>query len=99
MGSLVGFIAYVASVHGAAKYDPPITEEEGRRLRELPIAKAEAAIAGRRRMLTRRQWLLESVGYSYFWRGVAENSIVPILGMFAACVVVGGLQLRAGGTR
>src|SRR5579864_4200903 len=63
IGVLVGFADYVASVHGASKYDPPISEEEGRQLRDLPIAKAEALIAPRRRILTREQWVLESVGY------------------------------------
>jgi hypothetical protein len=84
----------VASVHGATKYDPPISEEEGRQLRDLPIAKAEAELAGRRRTLTRGQWVLDSIGYSYFWRGVAEDSIVPIFGVFIGCVVLGALQLR-----
>jgi len=99
MGSLVGFVDYVASVHGASKYDPPITAEEGRQLRELPIDKAEAAVASRRRILTRHEWVAESIGYSYFWRGVAEDSIVPILGVFIACVFMGRLQTRAGGAR
>lgn len=94
MGSLAGFADYVASVHGVSKYDPPISEEEGRQLRDLPIAKAEAALAARRRTLTRRQWVMESVGYSYFWRGVAKDSIAPAIGIFVGCLVVGGLQLR-----
>jgi hypothetical protein len=97
LGSLVGFVDYVASVHGASKYDPPITAEEGRQLGELPMDKAVAAMAARRRILTRREWVAESIGYSYFWRGVAKDSIVPILGVFIACVFVGRLQMRAGG--
>jgi hypothetical protein len=98
IGLLVGFDDYVLSVHGASRYDPPISEEEGRQLRDMPIAKAEAIFAARRRTLTRRQWVLESIGYSYFWRGVAKDSIAPGLGIFVACLIVGGLQLRDRGT-
>jgi hypothetical protein len=96
IGSLVGFADYVVSVHGASKYDPPISEEEGRQLRELPMARAEAVLATRRRTLTRKQWVLESIGYSYFWRGVAKSSVLPVFGVFVGCVVIGGLQLRTG---
>src|SRR5260370_25082450 len=94
IGSLVGFVDYVVSIHGATKYDPPISEEEGRQLRDLPIAKAEAVFAARRRTLTRGQWVLDSIGYSYFWRGVAQDSVVPAFGVFIGCVVLGALQLR-----
>ena len=67
-------------------------------MRELPIAKAEAVLAGRRRMLTRKQWIVESVGYSYFWKDVAKSSIVPFFGVFIGCMVIGALQLRREGT-
>jgi hypothetical protein len=87
----------VGSVHGAARYEPPITEDEARRLRDLPIDQAEAAVASRRRILTRQQWVLGSIGYSFFWKGVAENSLVPIVGVFVACVFVGRLRTRSGG--
>lgn len=97
MGSLIGFVRYVRSVHGATRYDPPITEDEAHRLRELPMDQAEAAVASRRRIITRQQWVLGSIGYSFFWKGVAENSLVPIVGVFVACVFVGRLQTRSGG--
>jgi len=100
IGVLVGFVDYVAPFHGASKYDPPVTAEEGRQLRDLPIAKAEAVLAARRKtFITRSQWVLESIGYSYFWSGVAKKSIAPVLGIFVGCLVVGGLQRRGGGTQ
>jgi len=99
VGVLVGFGDYVLSIHGGSKFDPPISAEEGRQLRDMPIAKAEAILAARRTTLTRRQWVLESIGYSYFWRGVAKDSVAPALGIFVACLIVGGLQLGDRGTR
>jgi hypothetical protein len=64
--SLVGFVSYVKSVHGVARYDPPLTEDEGRRLRALPKDKAEAALATRQKVIPRQQWVMESIGYSFF---------------------------------
>jgi hypothetical protein len=97
LGSLVGFVSYVRSVHGTTRYDPPITEDEARRLRELPMDQAEAVVASRRRIITRQQWVVGSMGYSFFWKGVAENSLVPIIGVFVACMILGKLQTRSGG--
>ena len=36
LGLLVGFVRYVASVQGAVRFDPPLSEDELRRLSELP---------------------------------------------------------------
>ena len=68
-------------------------------MRDLPIAKAEAGLAARRKTLTRKQWILESVGYSYFWRGVAKSSIVPVFGVFIGCVLIGAFQQRDKGAQ
>jgi hypothetical protein len=99
IGFLVGFVDYVRSFRGGVKYEPPIAEDEWRQLRELPMSKAEVVLVSRSKVHTRRQWLLESVGHSFFWMGVADNSIVPILGVFVGCVLVGRLQTRQGNTR
>jgi hypothetical protein len=98
-GFLVGFVDFVRSFRGGVVYDPPIAEDEWRQLRELPMSKTEAILAARSRVHTRRQWLLESLGHSYFWMGVADNSIAPILGVFVACTLVGRLQMRQGNTQ
>jgi hypothetical protein len=91
LGLLVGFVHYVASVQGAVRFDPPLSEDELRRLSELPAPKAEELLASRRKTLTRGQWVRESIGHSFFWNGVAKDSIVPALGIFAGCMVIGGL--------
>ncbi len=96
IGMLVGFVDYVASIHGASKYDPPISAEESRQLREMPIEKAEAVLATRRKVLSRREWVLDSVGYSYFWKGVAKDSVFPVIGIFVSCLLICRWQLRDG---
>jgi hypothetical protein len=92
VGSCIGFANYVASVHGAGRYDPPVSEDEWRRSKDLPVAKIEEALSGRRKPLTRVQWVEESISYSYFWTGVARDSVAPILGVFIACIFIGILQ-------
>src|ERR1700747_1728716 len=91
VGVFVGFGDYVLSIHGGSKIDPPISAEEGRQLRDMPIAKAESILVARRTVLTRRQVVFESIGYSYFWTAVARDSILPALAIFVACFIIGRL--------
>jgi hypothetical protein len=81
-------------MHRGAKYEPPISEAEWRQLSELPAAKLGPILEGRQVRLTRIQWLCDSIGYSYFWKSQAKNSLVPTLGVFFACICVGGLERR-----
>jgi hypothetical protein len=99
IGFIVGFVNYVGSVHAAVKYDPPFSEDEYRRIRELPIEKAEAALRAREVKLSRTQWVVQSMGYSWFWWAVTKNSLIPILGVFVACLCVGTLLRPDGATR
>jgi hypothetical protein len=94
VGLSTGFVSYVESVHGAVRYEPPLSEAEVRELKHLPIAEMEAALQRRRISLTRKQWLVDSIGYSYFWTDVAKSSVVPIVGVFLACVCIGGWERR-----
>ena len=46
--------------------------------------------------LTRMEWVQDSIGHAYFWEGVAKQSMVPVLGVFIACVFVGRLNGQVG---
>jgi hypothetical protein len=92
VGSLIGFVEFVLSVRVTSRFEPPISQDEMQKLRELPIAKAEAALEARRVKYTRTQWLADSIGYSYFWKDVARDSWVPILGVFFACICIARLE-------
>ena len=73
-----------------------MAEDEWRRLQELPVAKYAEALSARRKLVTRAQWIEDSVGHSYFWKGIVRHSLIPIVGVFIACVVVGKLQFQDG---
>ena len=44
--------------------------------------------------MTRWDWLEDSVPYSYFWKQVAHDAIVPSSGVFLACVWIGWVEKR-----
>jgi hypothetical protein len=82
VGPLTALTETILWMHGAHKYNPPITEAEWQKLLQLPAAKLGFALVGREVRFTRMQWLRESVGYSYFWKGLAKSSLVPTVGVF-----------------
>jgi hypothetical protein len=95
IGSLIGFVVYVTAVpHQAVKYEPPLTEGELKHLNEISVQQAETELRGRRIMLTRAEWLEMDIGEPYFWKSVAQNSVVPISGVFAGCLCVGWFERR-----
>jgi hypothetical protein len=94
VGPLTALTETILWMHGAHKYNPPITEAEWQKLLQLPAAKLGFALAGREVRLTRMQWLRESVGYSYFWKGLVKSSLVPTVGVFCACICIGHLENR-----
>jgi len=94
VGSCIGFADFVASVRGATKYDPPIAEEELQKLRQLPVEKYAEALSTRRKFLTRTQWLEDSIGYAFFWKDVAGHCVIPVLGVFMACIWIGRMQAQ-----
>lgn len=96
VGSLVGFANYLFAFRGGTKYDPPIAEDEWRRLEQLPVAQYAEELSSRRKPVTRMQWLHDSVGQSYFWKGIADHSLFPMAGIFIGCVLLGKLQAHDG---
>jgi len=96
IGPCIGFANYVKSFRGGGKYDPPIPADEWQKIRELPIDQAEQILRERRKPLTRGEWIQDSIGHSYFWKGIAGQSAIPVLGVFVACVFVGRLNGQVG---
>src|SRR5690242_4501168 len=95
IGPTIGFISNVASVHRATKYDPPLSQTEIEQLRNQPANELAASLRERRIQLTRWEWLMDSIHYSYFWKQVVSSSIVPSFGIFAACIWVGWMERRS----
>lgn len=94
-GPAIDLISKVASFHSGIKYDPPFSETERRQMGNLTVNEMEAALAKRRVKMTRWDWLWDSVPYSYFWKEVARDSIVPICGVFLACACVGWMETKS----
>jgi len=66
IGSCTGFVDFVASVHVSARYDPPITEDEGPQIARPPNRKAEEVLSARKKPFTRMQWLEDSIRIHIF---------------------------------
>ena len=94
VGPAIGLVSIVASLQGGTKYDPPLSQSEFHQMGNMTVNEMEAALAKRRIKMTRWDWLRESVHYSYFWKQVARNGIVPICGVFLACAWVGWMEKR-----
>ena len=94
VGPAICLVSTVASLQGGTKYDPPVSEAEFHQMGNMTVNDMEAALAKRRIKMTRWDWLRDSVPYSYFWKQVAHDSIVPSLGVFLACTWVGWIEQR-----
>ena len=98
IGPLVAFVSTVASVRATVEYEPGVSQSELKSYDNRTVSDLEAFLKSRQVKLTRYQWLRESIGYSYFWRGVALNSVGPCVGVFLGSIVVGMWERRYGST-
>lgn len=94
VGPAIDLVRTVASFHRGEKYDPPVSEAEFHQMGNMTVNEMEAALAKRRIKMTRWDWLRESVPYSYFWKQVTRDAIVPSCGVFLACTWVGWMEKR-----
>ena len=94
MGPLVTFVSTVASVRTTVKYEPGLSEDEIKSYDNRTVSDLKAFMKSREVKFTRYQWLRESIGYAYFWKGIARSSLGPCIGIFLGCLVVGRLERR-----
>jgi hypothetical protein len=94
VGPAVVLVSTVASFHRGTKYEPPVTEDEFHKMGNMTINEWDALMAKRRIKLTRWDWLRDSVNYSYFWKQIAHDAIVPGCGVFLGCMWVGWMEAR-----
>lgn len=88
-GLATGFLDSFVWIRSFHKYDPPISTAEAQELAHLPVGEMQARMRQREVHLTRMEWLAESIRYPYFWKSVAEKSLIPAFGIFLACVCLG----------
>jgi hypothetical protein len=94
LGPAIGFVSQLATIRGGIKFEPPLSDTERHQMGNLTVNEMEATLSKRRVRMTRWDWLRDSIPYSYFWKQVAFNAIVPSLGVFLGCVCVGWMEVR-----
>jgi len=92
IGPAIGFVSEFISVRKAARYEPPISETEIHQMEHMTVSEMKASMAKRRIVMSRWEWLRDSVPYSYFWKDLARRAVVPSSGVFLACMWVGWLE-------
>jgi len=92
IGPLVTFVSTVVSVRTTVKYEPGLSEAEMKSYDNRTVSDLKVFMKSREVKFTRYQWLRESVGYAYFWKGIALRSLGPCIGIFLGCIVVGRLE-------
>jgi hypothetical protein len=98
IGPVVAFVSAVASVRTPVEYEPGVSQAEIKSYDSRTVSELEAFLKSRQVKLTRYQWLRESIGYSYFWKGIARSSVGPFVGIFLGSIVVGTWERRYGST-
>ena len=89
VGPAIVVVNKVILMQGGMKYEPGVSEAEFHQMRNMTVSEMEAALAKRRIKMTRWDVLRDDVRYSYFWKQVGHESIVPTCGVFLACMLIG----------
>ena len=99
LGPAIGFVSKITSMQGGTKYEPPLSEAEFHQMGNMTVNEMEATLAKRRIKMSRWDWLKISIPYSYFWKQVGHDAIVPSSGVFLACIWVGWMEESTGRKR
>jgi hypothetical protein len=95
IGPLVTFVSAVVSVRTTVEYVPGLSEDEIKSFDNRTVSDLEAFMQSRAVKFTRYQWLRESIGEAYFWKGIARGSLWHCIGIFLGCLIVGSLERRS----
>lgn len=94
IGPPLTFVSTIASVRPGVKYEPGISQDEFRSYDNRTVSDLQAFLKSREVKFTRYHWLRESVGYAFFWKGIALSSVRSCIGIFLGCVIMGILERR-----
>jgi len=94
LGPAISFVGELVSIRNAINFQPAMSDAERYQMGNLTVNEAEAILGKRKIKITRWEWLRNSIPYSYYWKHVAFNAIVPGSGVFLGCVFVGWMELR-----
>lgn len=86
IGPIVGFVDEATAIRKAIVYDPPISLAEMDNMKNLTENQVETMLRGRKEQMTAWEWLKDSIHYAYFWKRVMGKSVIPVSGIFLACL-------------
>ncbi len=98
-GVSVGFLDSFMWIRSFHRYDPPLSTAEMQDMAKLPAAEMQLRLMPREKHFTRMEWLTESIRCPYFWKGVGQKSIFPVIGTLLGCLCLGSWNLRANKTQ
>ena len=96
IGPMITFVFTVAYSRSAVRYEPGIGEVEFKSYDNRTVSDFQAFLKSREVKLTRYQSLRESMGYAYFWEGIARSSLRSCIAVFLGCVIIGTWDRRRG---
>ena len=96
IGPTITFVFTVAYSRSAVRYEPGMSEVEFKSYDNRTVSDLRAFMKSREVKLTRYQSLRESMGYAYFWKGIARSSLLSCIEIFLGCVMLGTLERRRG---
>ena len=97
LGPAISFFNSLMWTRVTHRYQPPVSGEELRSWKGS-VAELQAELSKREVPYTRTEFLRDSVGHRFFWINLAKSSLVPVLGVFSACICFGLLQRRTSTT-
>ena len=92
-GPTISFFNALMWTRVTHRYQPPVSGEELRSWKGS-VAELQAELSKREVPYTRTDFLRDNVGQRFFWIYLAKSSLIPVLGVFFACVCFGFLQSR-----
>ena len=94
IGPMITFVFTVAYSRSAVRYEPGISDVEFKSYDKRTVSDLQAFLKSREVKLTRYQSLRESMGYAYFWKGIARSSLRYCIAVFLGCVIFGTWDRR-----
>ena len=96
-GPTISFFNALMWTRVTHRYQPPVSGEELRNWKGS-VAELQAELSKREVPYTRTDFLRDNVGQRFFWIYLAKSSLVPVIGVFFACVCFGFSQRRTSTT-
>jgi len=89
LGPIITVVFAVAYSRSSVRFEPGISETEFKSYDNRSLSDLQALMKSREVKLTRYQTLRDSMGYAYFWKGIARSSLPSSIAVFLGCMIIG----------